>query len=251
MSEFMMITLGIAVVSNLIAGLLSYFILSTSVLDQQRIQSRRYRQGTFRRRVPLIAFNLFCLFSITYVGVYFGETLFYWELEPLGWSSLWVISQLAIFVLIDDAYFYFFHRALHENPWLYRHIHKTHHHAFAPFPLEYIYVHPLEWMMGAGGIPLAIGVIYLCQGGVSVWAFWTFALWRNLHEVEIHSGLQSGWRGRLPLYGTTEHHDRHHLKNSKGNYGSAFTFWDWVFGTLLDEPKSLSDDLVQQEDVIS
>ena len=240
MSAFIIITLSIAIGCNLFAGLLSYIILYTPILADRRIQGQRYKAGIFWKRFPLIFFNLSLLMLITYIGLYFAEDLFSWTLPDSSlWMALTLFCQFLILVIIDDAYFYFFHRILHENKMLYQRIHKIHHHAFAPFPLEYIYVHPLEWMGGAGGIPLGLTLIYWSQGSISVWAFWIFAAWRNLHEVDIHSGLRSRWSHKIPLFGTTEHHDQHHRKKSKGNYSSTFTFWDQMLGTALDpvEPK--------------
>lgn len=234
MSPLIIITLAIMLGCNLIAGISSYLILYTDLFNTRRIQKRRYRPGIFRQRMPLIAFNLSVLVVLTTVGLYFAEGIFSWDWQGLGWAGwLAVVLQFVVLVVIDDAYFYFFHRNLHERPWLYKHIHKIHHRAFAPFPLEYIYVHPLEWMIGAGAIPIGLTLIYLTQGSVSVWAFWVFAAWRNLHEVDIHSGLNPKWTRLIPMLGTSEHHDLHHMKNSKGNYSSTFTFWDRVLGTQL------------------
>ena len=234
MSTLIIVTLMITVGCNLIAGILSYLVLYTNIFESRRIQQRRYQPGIFRKRLPLIAFNLTLLTILTYVGLYCTEGIFSWTYQDLGWMG-WVgiVAQVAFLVIIDDAYFYVFHRNLHERPWLYRTIHKIHHKAYAPFPLEYIYVHPLEWMCGAGAIPIGIYLIYLTQGSVSVWAFWVFALWRNLHEIDIHSGLNPKWTTYVPFLGTSEHHDLHHMRNSKGNYSSTFTFWDRMMGTTL------------------
>jgi sterol desaturase/sphingolipid hydroxylase (fatty acid hydroxylase superfamily) len=239
MSLFIMITIGITLCCNLLAGGLSYLILYTDVFKGQRIQKRGYRtSGIFWKRFPLVAFNLTLLMVITYGGLSLTEDLFVWTLPPsFLWAGLMILAQCTLLVVIDDAYFYWFHRTLHENRWLYQKIHVIHHRAFSPFPLEYIYVHPLEWMIGAGGIPLGLSLIYYTQGGISVWAFWLFAAWRNLHEIDIHSGLVSRWSATLPFFGTTEHHDQHHLKNSKGNYSSTFTFWDRLLGTDLKSTK--------------
>ena len=107
-------------------------------------------------------------------------------------------------------------------------IHKVHHRAFAPFP-QYI-VHPLEWMFGALAIPL--GPLYFSNGSISVHAFWAFAFWRNFHEIDIpRSSFVS--RNVDSVYGTTEHHDRHHMKKTQGNYASTFTIWDRALKTYI------------------
>jgi len=104
--------------------------------------------------------------------------------------------------------------------------------------MEYIYAHPLEWMGGAIGSFLGILLIFLYSGEVSAWAFWIFSVIRNLHEVDIHSGIKSKISDRIPLYGSTEHHDMHHLKATKGNYGSMLKFWDLVLGTTVEKKKT-------------
>ena len=234
MSAFVLITLSISFTCNLFAGLLSYLILYTDIFASRRIQGQRYRAGVFRSRLPLITFNLGLLMVLSYLGLSLFEESFSWELAPTSAGTvLMLLIQFAALVIVDDAYFYFFHRTLHERARLYQKVHKIHHHAFAPLPLEYIYVHPLEWMVGAGGIPVGLALIYSFQGEISVWAFWFFALWRNLHEIDIHSGLSSNWSLSIPFLGTTEHHDLHHMKNSKGNYSSTFTYLDRLMGTTL------------------
>lgn len=233
MSLLIIVTITIAFVCNLIAGVGSYLILFTDHLQRYRIQERRYKPDLFWKRLPLIAFNLSTLFILTIIGLYLSFPLF-----ELHTSSFTVIAlQFVLLVIVDDAYFYFFHRTLHTTPYLYRRIHKIHHRAFAPFPLEYIYVHPLEWMIGAIGIPIGLTIIYLMHGSISAYAFWAFSFWRNIHEVDIHSGLRSKIGKYFSLYGTVEHHDKHHMKNTKGNYASTFTFWDRLLGTYIETKK--------------
>jgi sterol desaturase/sphingolipid hydroxylase (fatty acid hydroxylase superfamily) len=229
MTELIIITLSITFGCNILAGLGSYLVLYTELLKPFRIQSRKYRKNVFWKRFPLIAFNLSTLFILAAIGLYFSFPLF-----DMNWQSPMSIGlQLLFLVVIDDAYFYFFHRTLHTSPYLYDRIHKIHHRAYAPFPLEYIYVHPLEWTLGGLGIPIGLSIICLSTGSISAHAFWMFALWRNFHEFDIHSGLRSTVGSLLPFYGTTEHHDRHHQKNTNGNYASTFTYWDQLLGTDL------------------
>ena len=229
MLELIGITLAITVGCNLIAALGSYITLYTDLFSDKRIQTRSYRPDTFWKRLPLIGFNLGVLTLLTIVGLALTHTAFSFQ-----WQGLALVAAQFIFlVLLDDAYFYFFHRLLHVNPYLYRTIHKVHHRAFAPFPLEYIYVHPLEWMLGAVAIPVGLITIFALNGSISVHAFWAFAFWRNFHEIDIHSGLSSSIGKMIPFYGTTEHHDRHHMKKTQGNYASTFTMWDRLLNTYI------------------
>ena len=116
---------------------------------------------------------------------------------------------------------------MHENKYIYSKIHKIHHRASTPFPSEYLYTHPLEWMIGMIG-PF-IGITLL--GGVSIYSFWLLLIIRNVHELDIHSGLKSNFLiKKFPFSGTNEHHDLHH-SILDGNYASSFTFLDKIFKT--------------------
>ena len=148
--------------------------------------------------------------------------------KPSAWL---IIFQVLFIFVVDDAWFYFMHRFMHENKFLLRKIHFIHHRAITPFPLEYIYVHPLEWFIGSFGSFLGI-ILLMFLMPVNVYAFWVYGALRNLHEIDIHSDLRSPIASRLPFMSATEHHDLHHSK-VKGNYASTFNIWDRVFGTGL------------------
>ena len=104
-----------------------------------------------------------------------------------------------------------------------------------PIPMEYIFTHPLEWFLGAIGPFIGLAVIAIFFPQINIYAFWAMSALRNLHELDIHSGVKSSKiTSAIPFYGTTEHHDLHHSRN-KGNYASTFTIWDKVFGTEITD----------------
>jgi len=173
----------------------------------------------------LVLFNLFLLFTLSGLGLYCLQDFFILGVYPN--IGLFLFQFFSI-LLIDDLYFYIFHRSLHNNKYLLKKIHSIHHRAVTPFPLEYIYVHPLEWIGGAIGSFLAILILQ----EVNIYAFWAYVIFRSLHEIDIHSGVKSTFSRYIPLLGTTEHHDLHHSK-VKGNFGSTFNFWDRIFNTII------------------
>ena len=229
--ELIAITLAISVGCNLLAGIVSFLILHTDLFKGGRIQSQRAIPTVFWRRLPLIGLNLSILVLLAVVGLTlgYGAFDFRWQGVPA------VAAQFLFLVALDDTYFYFFHRSLHRNRYLFRKIHHIHHRAAAPFPLEYLYVHPLEWAVRAAAIPVGLGVIYLLNGSISTHAFWAFSFWLNIHEIAIHSGLRSVFRHSIPFLATTEIHDRHHQK-ARGNYASTFTVWDRLLKTADPPP---------------
>jgi len=231
--NFIIITIAIVIGCNAIGFIYSYLVLYTNLFKEKRIQHRDYKPGLFFKRLPLILLNLFLLLAITCTGLYFIADRFIMDFPPV-----WVIAlQVLAYFLIDDLWFYFIHRWLHENKYLMKTIHAIHHKAIMPFPLEYIYVHPLEWMIGSIGTFIGLG-FFMWIGGGHAYAitFWLFIALRNLHEIEIHSDVKSWIGDKIPLLAPTEHHDLHHAR-SKGNYASTLLIWDKFFGTELKAPK--------------
>lgn len=225
---FTIITLSILTFSIVSAYIFSHIMLNTDLLKAQKIQTSRYKKNVFKEHLPLIVLNLGILYVVSGLGLYFANGVFKIEMPSLGIFIL----QFAIMAIVDDTFFYFFHRFLHDNEYLFKKIHKIHHKASPPFALDFIYVHPLEWLGGAVGTALGILLVYLLFGEINAYAFWFFAAVRNLHEVDIHSGIKSFFSKYIPFLGSAEHHEAHHAR-IKGNYSSMFTFWDKIFGTDL------------------
>ena len=223
-----LITVAILFCTNLIGYIYTALILHTNLINDYRIQPKEYFAKRFYERFPLILFNISILLGVGIVGVFLLQ-----DFIDFGLPTVWVFTwQLILIFLIDDLYFYFYHSALHTK-FLYKHIHKTHHRSTMPIPMEYIFTHPLEWFFGAIG-PFIGLVVIASFSEINIYAFWVMSALRNLHELDIHSGIKSSKiTSLIPFYGTTEHHDLHHSKN-KGNYASTFTLWDKVFGTEID-----------------
>ncbi len=224
--EFVYITLGINLLCVVFGFVLSYVTLCTTWLDKNRIQTKKVTMKVFYQRLPLILFNLACLQILSGVGIYsaqgmFDQTEFYW---------LTFIAQFLLFLFFDDLYFYGYHRILHESEFLFKHIHKIHHKATTPFPLEFLYVHPLEWMIGAVGVLIGLLANYFIFGSVSIYTFWLYAFYRTAHEIEIHGGVEWWWSKYIPFYGSVRQHDEHHAY-IKGNYASSLSYLDKIFKT--------------------
>ena len=228
--DAIVITLIILLCTNLIGYIYTALILHTNLIKDYRIQPKKYFARRFYKRLPLILFNISILLSVGAVGVY----LFYDILDFSIPTPGLFLFQLILIFLIDDLYFYLYHAALHTK-FLYKRIHKTHHRSTMPIPMEYIFTHPLEWFLGAIGPFIGLAVIAIFFPQINIYAFWTMSALRNLHELDIHSGVKSSKiTSAIPFYGTTEHHDLHHSRN-KGNYASTFTIWDKVFGTEITD----------------
>lgn len=185
--------------------------------------------NTYEERKPLIFINFILSTALMFFAFWYFEFAFsFGSVHSLGW----VLLELIFIVAIDDLWFYVYHRLVHENMWLYRHVHAIHHRVRSTMPLDYIYVHPAEWLIGALGVALACLAIYGVFGSISAYAIIGYGTLRTWHEIDIHSGIKSFVLDRVPMMGTAEHHGAHHAK-FRGNYASTFKVWDKVLKTEL------------------
>lgn len=228
-SEIILITMILLFSSNLFGLIYSLLVLKTSLFTKYRIQTKPYKEGVFKERLPLYLFNLFILALFGIAGVYLLYGFF-----DTGLPTVWVFLGQVIFVfIIDDVWFYFMHRYLHENKYLLKNVHSIHHRAHTPFPMEYLYAHPFEWMLGTIGPFLGYIFIILVMP-LNIYSFWTFALLRNLHEIHIHSDLNLPFLKSIPFISPVEDHDVHHAKLN-GNYASTFRIWDRIMKTRFKD----------------
>ena len=223
-------TVGLLLCLNALGLVLSIPLDRYGLPKALNAQTSRRKKNTLPRRLPLIGLNL----SLLVTGAFFP---LWWlaDLFTMDFPALPVLTvQVLLLIFLDDLWFYWIHRAIHVNKKLYRTIHKKHHEAYAPVPIEYLYVHPVEWMAGGVGPAIGLGLILLTQGEMSAWTLWIWGGWRLIHELDIHSGTTSLVARFVPLFAGTEHHDRHHARPTLGNYASSLTLWDKVFHTEIN-----------------
>lgn len=226
---FSLLILGLLLVNNLFGLVYSLVIVYTDWLKKYRIQEKKYQKGIFLKRMPLYLLNFTLLMILAGVGSY---VIFPWL--KTSWSSWWILTlQVLGIFLVEDVFFYFYHRLLHVNKFLLGKIHSIHHRASPPFPLEYLYNHPLEWMLGFIGPILGFLVIGLISP-VSIFTVLIFGAIRNLREIHLHSDLNLPILSKIPLISKTKHHDDHHSLLD-GNYSSIFIWWDKIFKTELPD----------------
>jgi sterol desaturase/sphingolipid hydroxylase (fatty acid hydroxylase superfamily) len=178
----------------------------------------------------MVAINLTWLFFATHLaGPVLEQALANYEDQFPSYGEAFI--KLCLFFVVDDCWFYFYHRFVHSVPRLYVAVHKQHHIFTAPFPAVAFAVHPFEMMLQAFGTCLApLGIFY---GTTHPILFWTFLVIRQLQGIEDHLGYELAWSPThyLPaVFGGTKFHDLHH-QTFKCNYASMFSFIDRLFGT--------------------
>ena len=143
-------------------------------------------------------------------------------------SALQLISQLVIFMVINDALFYWAHRLLHTFPWLYKKVHSQHHRFTTPISWAAEFAHPVEALL-ANTIPTLAGPFIMRAHLFTIFVWMIVRMWETL---DAHGGFDfpfSPWRLLSPVLLGAEGHDWHHSHN-RGNYGVS-RFWDLLMGT--------------------
>jgi sterol desaturase/sphingolipid hydroxylase (fatty acid hydroxylase superfamily) len=152
-------------------------------------------------------------------------------------QSLWKdLFALLIYVLIYDPFFYFLHKIMHQNNWLYRHVHVVHHRSLNPTPWATYSFHPIEAVAN-----MLYFFPFLFLTSVSWPMFIVILVFTDMANLAGHLGyevfsekIQDSWWGRWIT--TPTHHNIHH-QVSKSNFGLYFNGWDLWFKTLNAKDK--------------
>jgi sterol desaturase/sphingolipid hydroxylase (fatty acid hydroxylase superfamily) len=148
--------------------------------------------------------------------------------------DFWPMLLLAI--LVFELVAYWFHRAMHAVPWLWR-IHAVHHSDTELDVTTTYRNHPLELLVNA---PLTIPVILLLGFPIAVVV--AYQLLKTSVSVMAHSNI------RLPLAADTmlryvivtpDYHRLHHCSDRRftdSNFCAAFPLFDYLFGTARSRP---------------
>mmetsp|Transcript_25512 Transcript_25512/g.33832 ORF Transcript_25512/g.33832 Transcript_25512/m.33832 type:complete len:272 (+) Transcript_25512:94-909(+) len=149
------------------------------------------------------------------------------DLGPLDSPAWMVLTQLCVWMLIEDTIFYWSHRLLH-TPTFYK-IHKVHHenHNLTALSIAGEYSHPAESILG-NYLPSLFGPCVF-RGH-----FFTLCVWiiiRCLKFCDAHCGYDFPFSpfGVYPM-NSAARHGFHHSANM-GSFGSFTVFWDTVCGT--------------------
>jgi lathosterol oxidase len=156
-----------------------------------------------------------------------GGTKMYLDVGRYGvW---WLIASAAIYLIVQDSWYYWLHRAMH-HPWLFRWTHAGHHRsrqptAFASFSFDWS-----EAALNAWLLPAMVFVI-----PVHPFVVLTILMVATLVAVLNHSGAEvlPPWVVKGPIGWaviSATHHSVHHTHYNT-NYGLYFRFWDRIMGT--------------------
>lgn len=158
------------------------------------------------------------------VGYVFRDKIAAQAWWPLPESVPAPVVGLAAFFLTSFL-FYFWHRALHANDFLWRTVHQLHHSPQRLESLSAFYAHPLD---SAAATALGCLCSYVVFGASASAAAWC-VLYTGAFNLYVHSDTRSPrWLGYLvqrPEMHRVHHQRGHHAQN----YG--LPIWDLLFGT--------------------
>jgi sterol desaturase/sphingolipid hydroxylase (fatty acid hydroxylase superfamily) len=156
-----------------------------------------------------------------------GGTLVYADVGRYGLA--WLAASGLIYLLIQDAYYYWLHRLMHR-PALFRHVHAGHHRSRQPTPYASFAFDWGEAALNAWLLPALVFVIPIHPAVIlAILSLATLTAVLNHAGVEVlPDWLVRGWAGDWLI--TATHHSRHHSHYDQ-NFGLYFRVWDKLMGT--------------------
>lgn len=161
------------------------------------------------------------------------------ETQERGWGLANVLglsgpAELAATAFFSDGFLYWWHRASHRVPFLWR-WHKVHHldtHVDATTALRF---HAGELLLSG-----AAKALWVLAWGPSLAGFVLFEALTTAYAQFHHANvdLTDAWERRLRLVHMTPRlHAAHHtvcLRTRDANFSTVFLLWDRLFGTLRE-----------------
>ncbi|GAB4829158.1 Arf guanine nucleotide exchange factor sbh1 [Ancistrocladus abbreviatus] len=147
-------------------------------------------------------------------------------------SHIVIVRQFLIAMVVFDTWQYFMHRYLHQNKFLYRHIHSQHHRLVVPYAYGAIYNHPLEGLI----LDTIGGAVAFIVSGMTPHTSIFFFSFATIKGVDDHCGLMLPGNILHALFeNNSAYHDVHHqLCGSKYNFSQPFfVMWDKILGTYM------------------
>jgi len=181
-------------------------------------KNRTLDVGTFLACAPNIIVNLIAgsAFGSFLMAKGLPDSAFDWRALP---STSTLMKEAAVWVAANEVIFFYTHRWMHINKYLYAKIHKIHHTWTSPISFTAAYSHPLEVLLG-NVVPLAAGPL-LCGSHIMGACIWFF--FYQVHTTCTHSG-----------YWICDDHGLHDVHHAKFNYNyGVHGIMDHIYGTHL------------------
>ncbi|EFY98956.1 hypothetical protein MHUMG1_05897 [Metarhizium humberi] len=168
------------------------------------------------------------------------------------WAKLYF--QTGLYGIILDFWFYVYHRAMHDVPFLWK-FHRTHHLTKHPNPLLSAYADEEQEFFDMVVVPFLTYATFWSLGmPLGFYNWWMCQQYIVYTEVWGHSGIRvhlaapstlSWLLTALNMELCVEDHDLHHRKGwrKSQNYGKQTRVWDRLFGTCGERIESFDDNI--------
>lgn len=152
-----------------------------------------------------------------------------------------------MFAIAVDFWFYWYHRLMHEVPFLWR-FHRKHHTTKHPIAALGAFADHEQEFFDMVGIPALAWLTWR----INFATWWVSTCYILFLEASGHSGLRGYLENPLTWYlrwiGAElclEDHDIHHRRGWKksGNYGKQTRLWDMMFGTMKPRIEGTPDNI--------
>ena len=205
----------------------------------------RYRRATLHAGIAIV--NTVCVRLLVYVPL----LLWIVHVEQMGWGvARWLgitgWQEFILSVIVLDAFDYFWHRANHRVPFLWR-FHKAHHSDNDLDVFTALRFHPGELLISSG-----VKAIWVVICARPAFAWFLFEISVSVCAQFHHSNIEIQERVEQQLSKvivTPRFHALHHLVEREygdRNYSTIFSFWDHLFGT---KAKHLSASELQGKEI--
>ncbi len=159
-----------------------------------------------------------------------GGTRMYDDLSPAAWP--WMLASAAIYLLIQDGFYYWLHRLMHRRE-LFRWLHAGHHKSTEPSPFAGFAFDPAEaalsgWLLPALTfvIPMEVHLALVLLLAMTVTGTLNHCGWEIVPRRWMEGPL-----GRWVI--NASHHSQHHARYGC-NFGLHFQLWDRLMGTNVE-----------------
>jgi lathosterol oxidase len=196
----------------------------------RQLNSQRPNAKTIRHEIvlsvvasPIYAFPA----ALALEGYKHGYTKLY--LDPAAYGWWWLPVSAAIYLIVQDTYYYWLHRGLHHRR-IFKWAHMGHHISREPSPYASFAFDPAEAALTAWLLPALTLVV-----PINLWVALTLLMLMTAAAVFNHAGREiwpTSWLqnpfGRQMI--TATHHNAHHAQ-FRQNYGLYLRLWDKLMGT--------------------
>jgi sterol desaturase/sphingolipid hydroxylase (fatty acid hydroxylase superfamily) len=179
----------------------------------------------FLLAAPIDALQVFLLVGLVAETAQYHHYLRIFDVWP---RHAPILLQLLLATLLVDVFKYWYHRATHEIPLLWR-MHSIHHSLSRLEMLRASYFYPIDIFLTVGTGTL---VMLLVGAGYEVIIFHN--VFAGITGLLNHSNADLDCGVLDVILNSPGHHRAHHavgLPGSRSNYGSFFNFADRLFGT--------------------